>query len=251
MAVIQTTDDAFIVAGSTSANDNGDIWLAKVLDDDQVEWQATYGGTSSDGASSVIEVSDGSVTAGYLVTGTTTSFGATDSESLVLLVNREGEARWTRLLSTSSNDAAHSAIQTSDLGLVVVGGGVLGVGGHDMYAMKLDLSGNMIWQMAYGGSFHDLAYAIAETASGLAIAGVSQSFPGGLDAIFLLRTDYQGAIEPGCSATTATSVEPSEVNVNQRSIDLAMGPTSAAIVDTSVTSALEDLTPTSECSVSQ
>ena len=58
-----------------------------------MEWNQTYGGTESDGACSLIAASDG----GYVVAGTTRSFGAGGVDILLIKSDEYGvapEAAW-------------------------------------------------------------------------------------------------------------------------------------------------------------
>src|SRR3989338_11074850 len=66
-SVQQTREGGYIVAGSTKSFGAGkdDVWVLKLGPDGTIEWQKTYGGTSSDWANSVQQTSDG----GYIVAG--------------------------------------------------------------------------------------------------------------------------------------------------------------------------------------
>ncbi len=62
-----------------------------------------------------------------------------------------------KTIGGSSFDIANSIIQSSDGGFVVAGyTGSSGAGGYDIYIVKLDSSGNVLWIKTIGGSSDDL-----------------------------------------------------------------------------------------------
>ena len=57
--------------------------------------------------------------------------------------------------------------QTSDGGFIVAGStSSSGAGGNDAWLIKLDPSGQIIWQKAYGTAGNDYAVAVQETNDG-------------------------------------------------------------------------------------
>jgi hypothetical protein len=73
-SVQQTVDGGYIVVGYTLSYGAGgdDLWLVKADMNGNLEWNITYGGSSSDVGYCITETSDG----GYIITGHTLSYGA-------------------------------------------------------------------------------------------------------------------------------------------------------------------------------
>jgi uncharacterized delta-60 repeat protein len=88
-SIQQASDGGYIVAGETQSfgAGNGDIWILKLASDGTIKWQKTYGGTQSDEASSIQQTSDG----GYIVAGSTDSYGAGERDFLVLKLSSNGD----------------------------------------------------------------------------------------------------------------------------------------------------------------
>lgn len=79
------------------------------------------------------------------------------------------------------NDHLHAVVPTNDGGFVMAGiTWNFGAGGGDAWILKLDASGNIIWQNTYGGPGDDSAAAIAPTNDGgYVVAGQTTSFGAG------------------------------------------------------------------------
>jgi len=97
---------------------------------------------------------------------------------------------WERTYGGSANDEGSSVVQTADGGYIVVGYGHT-IGGQDVYIVKTDSIGNMIWERTYGVSgCADWAESVSQISdSGYIVTGYTRSFgTGGYDDISLRPT---------------------------------------------------------------
>jgi hypothetical protein len=193
-SVQQTADGGYIVAGYTSSFGTGkkDAWVLKLDKDGSVEWQKTYGGSEDDEAFSIHQAADG----GYIVAGYTSSSGAGKKDVWVLKLDKDGSVGWQKAYGGGSDDVAYSIQQTPDGGYILAGStGSFGKGNNDMWALKLDESGNVDWQKTYGGIGDDGAYSIQPTSDGGYIIGGWTSSYSTKVKPWILKLDSIGTIE--------------------------------------------------------
>jgi hypothetical protein len=151
------------------------------------------GGAASDQGHSLVQANDG----GYVIAGQTASFGAGGNDVYIVKLAPNSAIQWTRTIGGASNDYARSITKTSDGGYAVVGStSSYGAGGEDVYVIKLDGNGTIIWSKTYGGSGNDRGWEIIQTADdGFAIAGSTGSFGAGNDDVYALKLDRNGVMQ--------------------------------------------------------
>jgi hypothetical protein len=114
---------------------------------------------------------------------------------LALLVSQlTAQITFQRTYGGASWDRGRSVTQTTDDGYVIAGyTRSFGAGGHDVYLVKTDASGDTIWTRAFGGANNDYAYSVKQTADGgYVIAGQTWSFGAGFGDVWLIKTDAAG-----------------------------------------------------------
>jgi hypothetical protein len=86
--LIQTSDGGYAISGDTNSfgAGNTDVWLVKTDAEGNMEWNQTYGGTSSDTGWSLISTIDG----GYALAGSTSSFGAGGTDFYFVKTDEQG-----------------------------------------------------------------------------------------------------------------------------------------------------------------
>ncbi len=155
-----------------------------------VEWQHSFGGTVEDQAKDIRQTTDG----GYIVAGSTSStngdviYNHGGADYWVMKLNVGGAIAWLRTYGGSGNDLASAIQQTPDGGYIVAGsttsqdGDVTGFHGDtDAWIARLNAFGDLLWQVALGGSDADGASSIAMTDDGgHIVAGSSYSDDGGV-----------------------------------------------------------------------
>ncbi len=102
---------------------------------------------------------------------------------------------WERTFGGKKSDAGYSVQQTSDGGFILVGmTESFGAGYQDLWLIKTDAEGQMIWQRTFGGSEGDVGLSVQQTSDGgFILLGGTVSFGAGETSDFwLIKTDAEG-----------------------------------------------------------
>ncbi|MBI5740237.1 MAG: choice-of-anchor D domain-containing protein [Nitrospirae bacterium] len=192
--VQSTSDGGYIVTGWTSSFGNGDFdaWILKLDASGNVQWQKTFGGYRNDYSKYVLQTSDG----GYVVAGWTASFGRGDFDFWVFKLNSAGTIEWEKTYGHTGTDQARHIQQTSDGGYIVAGwSNSFGAGDYDVLTLKLDASGNIVWQSAYGDSGDDKSNSVIQIPDGgYVVAAETASFGVMSNDSWVLKVDGNGNI---------------------------------------------------------
>ena len=189
--VQQTSDGGYIIVGYSDITGGAyyDFYLVKTNSLGDTLWTRGYGGSNHDYGRCVQQTSDG----GYIVVGTTYSFGPGYSGIWLLKTDASGDTLWTRTYGDTYYDYGWSVQQTPDGGYIVGGTGALGTGGYDFYLVKTDSSGDTLWTRGYGGTSDDYGRCVQKTSDGgYIVAGYTESFGAGDFDVYLVKTDSSG-----------------------------------------------------------
>jgi len=171
--IIETTDNCYVVVGNTYWWHNGsrhDLRLIKTDSDGDTIWTKTYGDTNyNDFGYSVRQTSDG----GYVIVGTTSSYGAGQEDVLLLRTDEFGDTLWTKTFGGDSSDVGKCVQITNDDGFIIVGSTKsFGVADENVWLIRTDLNGDTLWTKVYGDSAGRQGnYVIQTSDSGYAIVG--------------------------------------------------------------------------------
>jgi uncharacterized delta-60 repeat protein len=193
-SILQTLDGGYIVAGYTDSYGagSGDFCVFRLNSTGSVEWQKTYGGSNFDGAYSICEANDGT----YAVTGETDSFGAGNADFWVLKLKSDGSILWQMAYGGVKADLPKSIQHTLDGGYIVAGiTNSFGAGNSDVWVLKLNSEGSVVWQKTYGGTGDDAAYSVQQTSDGgYIVAGTTNSFGAGNSDVWVLKLNSTGGV---------------------------------------------------------
>lgn len=134
-----------------------------------IQLDRTYGGASCDVSVTLRQMPD----KGYIIVGTTTSFGAGGSDIWLVRTNVDGDTLWTKTYGGTGNDRIQWAMNdnmqiTSDGGFVFVGSTTsYGSGSEDAWLIKTDANGDTFYGHGFfGGASQDVGKCVSQTMDG-------------------------------------------------------------------------------------
>ena len=201
--VRQTSDGGFIITGYTFLGTGiYDVYLIKTDANGDSLWTKTFGGNDVDIGYSVQQTFDG----GYIIVGSTKSFGAGNNDVYLIKTNSSGDTLWTKTFGGTGEDYGFSVVQTTDGGLVICGS-LQTAFNTDVYLIRTDANGDSLWTKTYGGigsNGLDHGGTVAQTIDGgFVIAGFTQFLGGGSTNAYLIKTDANG--NSGCNEANPAS----------------------------------------------
>ncbi|GHC42604.1 T9SS type A sorting domain-containing protein [Ulvibacter litoralis] len=189
----QTPDGGYILGGSSisdisgdkTENSNGhfDLWIIKIDSNGDIEWQNSIGGNGTDSLYSIELTPDG----GYIISANSSSDISGDKtedrkgpiDYWIVKLDSLGNVLWDKTIGGSGIEWFPQIRVTTD-GYYVCGTSDSDISGDktnnswgsdDYWLLKLDFSGNILWQNTIGGDNSDSIEAMASTSDGGCILG--------------------------------------------------------------------------------
>ena len=175
------------VAGtvSDSIKEDRNIFLVKFDSSGNEKWNLTWGGGDGEMCSGLAVDSNDNV----YVAGTTFSFGAGEGDIFLVKYNGFGVQQWFGTWGGSNEDYCRDLVVDS-FDDIILGGNTysFGVGGSDIWLIKLDNSGVEKWNHTWGGTGWEYCYYLAvDSNSNLYVSGQTSS-----NKLCLIKFDNSG-----------------------------------------------------------
>ncbi|WP_024768533.1 fibronectin type III domain-containing protein [Aquimarina macrocephali] len=185
----QTSDGGYIIGGSSESTDGDvggnkggkDCWIIKLDSLGNIEWETNLGGSNNETIHGIQQTMDGGYIVGAFSTSSDGDVGGNNGmrDFWIVKLNASGNLVWETNLGGTSDDILESIQQTSDGGYVAVGfslsgnGNVTGNNGKaDAWIVRLDETGNLVWETNLGGPENDFMGSIDQTIDlGFIVAG--------------------------------------------------------------------------------
>src|SRR6185436_16171338 len=188
----QTSDGGYVIAGmSTSvASSMGDFYLART--DGNGIWAKTYGTGIFENGTSVQQTSDN----GFIIGGYQTGAAGGTYDGCIVKTDSMGTLLWSRVIGGPANDEIYSVQQTFDGGYILTGWtySFIAGGNTDIFLVKTDSGGNVLWSKVFGGSGLDFGNCVKQTADSGYIVCCSIMAGGGSGTAGLIKTDGNGNV---------------------------------------------------------
>ncbi len=167
-----TSDNGYVVIGSTSSNSwgNTDAYLLKLDSNCNYLWSYALGGANNDWGYAIEETKD----KGFIVAITSNSYGNGGYDGVLMKRDSLGKHEWTKVYGGNDWDFIYDVTETYDSGYVFCGETYNNSNGFsDVWIVKTNILGDTIWSQTIGGEFKDKANSIIETSdSNIVVAGI-------------------------------------------------------------------------------
>lgn len=216
--ITPSSDGGFLLTGLLDAfasggqgilkHPGGNYWMIKIDANGQKEWSKHYGGFFTDTPYGAIQTEDG----GYIIVGSSDSFETEHFTNLgsydfwIIKISPTGDLVWTKNYGGNRVDEARAISKSGDGNYIIVGDTrssdqyvSQNKGSADLWMIKINPDGDLIWEKTFGGSDYDVARSVILTSdNGFLISGSTKSVngdvtqnKGGNDA-WIIKTDSQG-----------------------------------------------------------
>lgn len=155
-------------------------------------WTHTYGGSNDDFGNEVLQTPDG----GYLIAGSTNSYGAGESDFWVIRTDSVGNELWSNSYGDSGVQKGYSIVKKINSNNYIVLGNTISFNNNawDVWYQEISSQGNDVNSYTFGnsGGGHDIVYSIDRGFEGYIMAGaVSTDTTRPLKA-WIIKTDTNG-----------------------------------------------------------
>ncbi len=185
----ETSGGGFFIAGSVSSLSEGsDGYILQVDSGGKLVWEKRIEKDEDESIHDLIETTDG----GYLLLGIKISSENFLSDLLITKVSSQGELIWEKTFGGEGSELGRSIQATSDQNYIVAGTtDSTGAGGFDLYLIKFNAQGNLLWEKTFGGERVEVGSSVKES-NGYIVAGQTNSYGSGENDIYLVKTDPDG-----------------------------------------------------------
>ena len=205
-SLFQTDDGGYFIGGYldvtasgglgnetlTTKHGVGEFWGQKLDANGNLQWRRYFGGSNNDRIYKVLQAHDGN----YLLVGSSESndFDISNTNGSydvwVVKIDRQGNKLWERSYGGSGIDNGYAATTTNDGHYLIAATAISSdglvsspKGNADVWIIKINENGELLWEKSYGGSQFDAALAIAKSSNifdSYVVAGNSKSNDGDL-----------------------------------------------------------------------
>ena len=174
--LFQSTNGNYFISGTSGSNDlgpattngSGDFFFLQLNENQNIEELDFFGGSDSDNLYDMIESQEG----GYLMIGSSQSIDGDVGQNFgkadywILKIDESRDIEWKITYGDSLWDEARSVVQSLDGDYYVLGRKYSEETQDDIVLLKINQTGEIIWEQQFGGELTDEPSKIIETMDG-------------------------------------------------------------------------------------
>lgn len=194
LSIQQTRDGGYVMTGYTDTQDKMgyQMWAVKLTPNTYyVDWMSQFGDKElMDSFESVIQTAEKD----YVAAGYTQASSEDLADFWIVRADSVGGLKWESTFGGPKTDRCFEVAQAADNGFVLVGyTNSFGAGGDDIWVVKTDARGDLVWDKPIGGSDNERAYSVDRTKDGgFIIVGETSSYGAGSYDIWLIKMNSAG-----------------------------------------------------------
>ena len=182
----QAADDSYLLTGYTESYGAGSLdgWLVRVSAAGDSLWSHTYGTSQFESCNGSLITSDN----GYILVGSQGPH-KDNCDFWVVKTDSNGDILWSRTYGGGYGECANSVLPTSDDGYFIGGWTCsYGAGSRDSWLLRINSSGDSLWNRTFGGSLNEWGANIRPTNDpGFIVTISTESFGAGNHDYWLQR----------------------------------------------------------------
>ena len=212
--IIQLPDGGFIITGRQITYPGGkqesDGLLLRTDASGNLLWTKMYGDSLWEELTAVKLLPDN----GYIISGSTSTFGAGNYDILLMKTDSSGSVQWSKTFGKSWTDAGYDIYINPDFSFVISGyteslgyGHRFGTDSSNIFLLKTNENGDLLWMETYGDGLQDEAFRSAKASDGgYLIAGFTNNYHlNDSSQMIFIKTDSLGFT--GCHEQRVTPVD--------------------------------------------
>ncbi|MCB9285553.1 MAG: T9SS type A sorting domain-containing protein [Lewinellaceae bacterium] len=193
-AILQTDDRGYLLAGyseSFGSDNDLDVYVIRTDVDGQLIWEKIYDEGFIEHAYGMDATQDG----GYIIVGDIRPTALDSFDVYLLKIDLHGNLLWSSQFGGSGFEQGFDVKATSDGGFLIVGRQINQQNGDlDIYVVKADATGNLVWEKTFGGAGDDEGWSAEEVSDGYVVGGNAINPNTNSSDIYVLKLNYDGDV---------------------------------------------------------
>ncbi|MGB1017604.1 MAG: S8 family serine peptidase [Chitinophagales bacterium] len=196
-SITHASNGDYVIAGKTSSAGAGqeDVFVTRFDNQNNIIWSKTYG-TSSEEIGHPINIK--ATPNGFLISTSSLAYASGTRVLVLINIDNNGNILWQKRMGNVSGYSNSRTINIDNQGNYLIAGSKTfnTQGLDDVYIIKLDNLGNIIWTYSYGTNMHDHSFSIIQTNDNGYISVGSSTFSGtGQTSKLLIKVDQNGIFQ--------------------------------------------------------
>ncbi|MBX7150467.1 hypothetical protein K1X84_02420 [bacterium] len=188
--LVATDDNGMAAVGTVFLKgDNSDALVVRLDKNGQLLWSKNFGDNGKDEGRSIVRVANG-----FVIAYTVSVPPSYNTDIFITHLDQTGNTVWTKPLSSALREKVRKILVTPDGGFLVAGYRVDTNNNWNVLLIKLNASGDPIWEMTYDNRNQDEPYSVIQSQDGGFVV-TSRSYipdPGGDTGIWVFKINSSG-----------------------------------------------------------